>query len=171
MKTFKNLLIIAFTLFGSTAFAQTDKATTQRIVEAKTYTFVATTAMPLNIMDINKVFNKIPGNTQAGNINLSGTGYNLKITPDTLISYLPYYGRAFRASFNNDENGIKFTSTKFDYKMEKGRKKGWNVTMNTKDVKDNARMNLSINENGYANLSLVTNNKQSINYYGYLKEN
>lgn len=157
----------------SVANAQTDKATTTKIVNDKNFIFVATSAIPLNTMDVSRVLNKMAGPTTGGTINLNTDNYDLRITPDSVISYLPFYGRAFNATpygGNNDESGYKFTSTKFTYETKKGRKKGWDIAIQTKDVKDNVRMNLSISEGGYATLSVVSMNKQSITFNGYLKE-
>lgn len=171
MKTLKNLIFIFLALFAFSANAQTDKATTTKIVEEKNYTFVATSAMPLNNTDINNILSRMPGNTGGGNINLSGSSYDVRITPDSIIAYLPYYGRAYTAPLNRDDNGFKFTSKDFAYTSKKRKKGGWEVLMNTKDTKDSPRLTLTISENGYGSLIITSNNKQSITYNGYLAEN
>lgn len=173
MNTIKKLGFAALCLLAFEANAQTDKATTAKIVNEKNYIFVATSAIPLNVTEVSKVLNRMSGPPTGGTINLSTDNYDLRITPDSVISYLPFYGRAFNGTAyggNNDESGYKFTSTKFTYETKKGRKKGWDVTIQTNDVKDNVRMNLSISEGGYATLNVVSMNKQSITFNGYLKE-
>eukprot|EP01136_Pigoraptor_vietnamica_P036654 Opistho-1_new@103542 len=164
-------LAVALTLFIGTANAQTDKATTAKIVAEKNYVFVATMAIPLNSTDINNVLRQLPGNTGGGNINLNGNNYTVTITPDSIVSYLPYYGRSFSAPIGNDENGYKFKAKDFTYQLTKRKKGGWDVVIQSKDIKDNVRMNLNIGENGYATLNVISNNKQSITYNGYLSEN
>lgn len=171
MKSLKNLGLLALVLVAFTANAQTDKATTTKIVEAKNYIFVATTAIPLNSADINSVMSKMSGPATAGTINLTGGNYDLKITADSIVAYLPFYGRAYSAPYgNSNEGGYKFTSKKFKYESKKGKKKGWDIALQTNDVKDNVRMNLNISESGYATLSVTSVNKQSITYNGYLSE-
>lgn len=173
MNNIKKLGFAVLCLLAFNANAQTDKATTTKIVNDKNFIFVATSATPLNTMDVTNVLNKMAGPPTGGTINLSTGNYDLRITPDSLISYLPFYGRAFNVTSyggNNDESGYKFTSTKFSYETKKGRKKGWDIAIQTKDVRDNVRMNLSISEGGYATLSVVSINKQSITFNGYLKE-
>lgn len=162
-------LVLLFS--AGTVYAQTDKATTAKIVAEKNYVFVATMAIPLNSADINNVLRQMPGNTGGGNINLNGSNYTVTVTPDSLVSYLPYYGRAFSAPMNNDENGFKFKAKDFSYQLTKRKKNGWDVAIVSKDVRDNVRMNLNISENGYATLNVISNNKQSITYNGYLSEN
>lgn len=171
MNRLNTLLITAFTLVGLNAVAQTDKATTAKIVEAKTYTFVARSVTPLNTQDISMVMSKIPGAMQGGTINLSETYYEVRVTPDSVVAFLPYYGRSYNAPINQTEGGIKFTSKKFEYKSIKGKKRGWDTLVQTKDVPENYRLAFSISDEGYVTLSLNSNNKQSVSYQGYLKEN
>lgn len=171
MNKLKTLCATALAFVSMNVAAQTDKATTAKIVAAKTYTFVARSATPLNVQDINAVMSRIPGNVQGGTINLNESYYELKVTPDSIIAFLPYYGRSFSAPINQSEGGVKFNSKKFEYKGTKGRKRGWDILIEPKDAKENFRLVLNIGDEGYATLSLNSNNKQSITYQGYLKEN
>jgi len=171
MNRLKTLLITALAFSGLNAVAQTDKATTAKIVEAKTYTFVARSVTPLNTLDISKVMSKMPDAMQGGVINLTETYYEVKVTPDSVVAFLPYYGRSFSAPINQDDAGVKFNSKKFEYKSQKGKKRGWDTVIETKDAKENYRLAFNISDNGYVTLSLNSNNKQSVTYQGYLKEN
>jgi hypothetical protein len=171
MKILKKIGVFGIFLFALNANAQTNKATTARIIDEKNYVFVATTAIPSNSSDMNTILNNISPGAGGGAISLSGGSYDLSITPDSLVAYLPYYGRAYRASVGNDENGHKFTAKKFTYTITKHKKGGWNIVMTTSDVNDNVRMNLDVSESGYATLNIISNNKQSISYNGYLMEN
>ncbi|HTM99831.1 MAG TPA: DUF4251 domain-containing protein [Pedobacter sp.] len=168
MKLLKKIALFSLSLFTLGASAQTDPATTKRIVEAKQFVFVASTAMPMNSNEINSVLSRMPGASGGGTINLTGSNYDVRITPDSLISYLPYYGRAFSAPMNRDDNGFKFTSTKFSFESTARKKGGWQININPKDTRESVRMSFTISENGYASLVVSSNNKQSISYNGYL---
>lgn len=172
METLKKLtfLLGLSVSIALTATAQTDKATTAKIVAEKSYTFVATSAFPSNAAEINSILSKMPGATGGGNINLSGSNYDVKITGDSVVAYLPYYGRSYNAPIGNEDSGFKFTSKNFSYTNEKRKKGGWQVAINSKDAKENPRMVLTIAENGYASLVVSSNNKPSISYNGYLVE-
>src|SRR5687768_7012468 len=41
--------------------------------------------------------------------------YDVKIFNDSLISYLPYFGRSYSAPINPSEGGLQFTSTDYEY--------------------------------------------------------
>ncbi len=166
----KRIAATALVFFAIAAEAQTDKATTTKIVEEKNYSFVATQAIPLNSTDINNILMKMAGGNGSSTINLSGSMYDVIITKDSVVAYLPFYGRAYTSTMGNDENGYKFTSKDFTYESIK-KKRGWIVVIKSKDVRDNVRMTLDISENGYASLSVLSNNKQSISYSGYISEN
>lgn len=172
MKTLKNIFVFALLFSAVKVNAQTDKATTARIVEAQNYVFVATTALPLNASDISQIMNRMPGYSGGGTINLSGSSYDLAVTKDSVVSYLPYYGRSFKPKYGStDENGIKFKSKNFTYKSATRKKGGWNINIVPKDTKDDSyKLSLVITQSGYGTLTVLSNNQQSITFNGYLAE-
>jgi len=148
--------------------AQTDSATTRRIINAQNFLFTATSANPMSSSDINRIMSRMPGNT-GSNINLTGSNYDLRITKDSVLAYLPYYGRSFTPSMNPDDAGTKFNSKKFKY-TSTNKKKNWTIVIDPQDVKDSQRMTLYVTENGYATLTVNNSNRQSISYNGYISE-
>ncbi|SER09874.1 DUF4251 domain-containing protein [Pedobacter rhizosphaerae] len=171
MKPLKSILTAALFFLAAQTFAQTDKETTLRIVKDKAYTFVANTAIPMSNTDVNKILSMLPGGQGGSTINLTGSQYDFKVTPDSVVAYLPYYGRAFNAPFDPTEGGIKFTSKNFTYKESKNKKGNYTIQINTKDVKrDNYMLTLNITTTGYASLTATSNNKQPIIFNGYLEE-
>lgn len=171
MKIFKYLVsAIAVMFVALSAYAQTDNAITANMIATKQFTFIATSATPMNAQDISKIMGKMQGGAQSSLINLSGDGYELKVTPDSIVAYLPYYGRSYVAPISPSDGGIKFISKKFDYKNSKGKKGNWNIDLNIKDTSESYRLNLTVSENGYASLSVSSNNKQSISYQGNVIE-
>ena len=171
MKRLNLILSLAFLLIGVQLFAQTNKETTIKIVADKNYTFVANTAMPMSNNDINKVLAMMPGSQGGGSINLTGSQYDVKVTKDSIVAYLPYYGRSFSAPMDPTQGGIKFTSKDFTYTESKNKKGSYTIQINTKDVKrENYRFTINISTNGYASLTASSMNKQPIIFNGYLDE-
>lgn len=142
------LAVLTGSFLGSEA--QLDTAIVRQKVEGKRYTFVAQNAMPMR------------GRT----VQLTSL-YDLKITGDSVIAALPYYGRAYSAPINPSDNGINFTSTSFDY-QSRYRKKRWEISIRPKDTQSVSEMNLIIYSNGRASLQVTSNNRQPISFNGVL---
>ncbi|QNK62544.1 DUF4251 domain-containing protein [Pedobacter sp. PAMC26386] len=172
METFKNFLILALLFSGLQLKAQTKQETTAKIIDAKNYVFAAASASPLNSSDINNIMSKMPGFTGGGGtINLNSSNYDLSVTPDSLVSYLPYYGRSFTPKIGDpNDSGIKFKSKDFTYKSTKTKKGGWLIQMNPKDVRDNYNLTLSVTKGGSASLTITSNSQQSITFDGNINE-
>ncbi len=100
---------------------------------------------------------------------LTSSDYDLTVNRDTVISYLPYFGRAYSAPINPTEGGIKFTSTKFDYKSSNNGKR-WTVTIKPKDASEVQQLYLDIFDNGFATLQVISTNRQGISFNGYIEE-
>lgn len=170
MKPFKKLftLLVVFTTLQ--ASAQTDKETTTRLINDQHFIFNATSAMPTANLEVNAVLNKMQPGGASGLIQLSGSQYQLKINKDSIEAYLPYYGRAYTASMNPDDSGIKFKSKNFGYKLDKKKKGGWVINIRPKDTKDISSLTLNVSESGYASLNVNSNNRQSISFNGVIAE-
>ena len=100
------------------------------------------------------------------------SSYSVKVTPDTVKAYLPYFGRAYRAPMNSSEGGIKFESTSFESKVLMGKKAGeWYVTINTKDTPSPITLNFHLWNNGTGHLNVTNQDKQSISFQGDIIDN
>lgn len=170
MKTLKSILMIAVLLTGIQASAQTDKETTTKLVNSQNFVFNATTASPMANAELNAIMSRIPGGQSGSLIQLGGNRYQLVVEKDSLSAYLPYFGRAYTATMNNNDSGIKFNSTEFTYETKKKSKGSWVVTIKPKNEIDAQTMTLNINENGFASLNVNSNNKQAISFNGYISE-
>ncbi|KQM74876.1 hypothetical protein ASE74_02530 [Pedobacter sp. Leaf216] len=171
MKRLNLILSLAFLLLGFQSFAQTNKETTVRIVADKNYTFIANSAMPMSNNDISKILTMMPGGQGGATINLSGSQYDVRVTKDSVVAYLPYYGRSYTSPIDPSQGGIKFTSKDFTYTESKNKKGSYTIQINTKDVKrENYRFTINISTNGYASLTASSFNKQPIIFNGYLDE-
>ncbi|RYE36622.1 MAG: DUF4251 domain-containing protein [Sphingobacteriaceae bacterium] len=132
-------------------------AAIKKMVDNQNYVFMAQFANPLGWKTINLNYN-----------------YNVVISRDSVDSYLPYYGRAYVAPYNPTDpaqTGIQFKSKDFDYQENTDRKGNYEVTIVPHDVKETRKFFLNISDEGYATLSVTSNNRQSISFNGYVTEN
>jgi hypothetical protein len=96
--------------------------------------------------------------------------YDLTLAKDTIISHLPYFGRAYNARVYPNEGGIRFTSSDFKVEKKALKKGGWEFVIQPKDAGDVRRMHLSISSGGNASLQVLSNNRQPITFNGYIQE-
>ncbi len=154
----KQIIIIGLMLlaFSVGSIAQDEKANIiQQAIDTKNYVFTAQTATP-----------------QRGRLRQLTSEYDLIVRPDTVVAFLPYFGRAYVAPIDPTEGGIKFTSSDFDYFVKKGKKNQWQINITPKDVSssDVRELYLEVFDNGRASLRVNSNNRQSISFDGYVKE-
>src|ERR1700678_2913317 len=111
----KNLFLILLLAAAVPVCAQTDRATAIKgLVDAKSYDFHATTATAMDGMVKNLT-----------------SEYLVKMTPDSIVGSLPYFGRATAPSMDGD--GINFTTKDFSYDSRPTKKGGWEITIRPKD--------------------------------------
>jgi hypothetical protein len=129
------------------------EALTKNLILSKNFTFKAQSVMPMR-----------------GGTRQLTSDYDLKVSGDSLIVYLPYFGRAFTAPINPGAGGIQFTSSDFEYKVEERRKGGWNINIVPKDNNSVREMLLTISKKGYATLQILSTNRDAISFNGYIAE-
>ena len=148
----KVFLILLCSAATTLLFAQNAKqAAVQHLVESKNFIFRAQTVSPVR-----------------GNMRTLSSEYDLRLLGDSVVAYLPYFGRAYAATYGSGDGGIKFTSTQFEY-TAKTKKKGWDNTIAPKHGSDVRQLFLSISPNGYARLQVLSNNRAQISYTGVLE--
>jgi hypothetical protein len=95
---------------------------------------------------------------------LTETYWNLTVDKNKVTADLPYFGRATQAMLPSD-GGIKFTSEKYSYEKAAS-KKGWTITIKPEDNSNVQLCSLNVYENGTANLTINSANRQTISYDG-----
>jgi hypothetical protein len=149
MKPLINLIILSL-LFAGTATAQNEKNDPLKdAIATKNYVFKARTVMP-----------------STGGARQLTSEYDLTVNSDSVIAYLPYFGRAYSATPGRTNDGINFTSTNFTYNVTEGKKGGWMIEIKPKDAGDVQQLNLNLSKNGYGTLLVNSQNRQSISFTG-----
>ena len=69
---------------------------------------------------------------------------------------------------NPSESGYIFTSKGFQYELSERKKDGWDVTIVPTERSYGEKFTLSVFENGSATLMVTSNNRQPINFRGYI---
>jgi hypothetical protein len=148
-----------------TGIAETDN-NVSTLVKAKQYTFVATSVEPTEDAQYN-LRTMIPNGS---NMYQLTSRYDVRVTPDSVVAYLPFFGKAYTAPINPTEGGIKFISTKFTY-TQSMRKKMYEIEIAPKDVQDIQKIYFSISPSGFSSLRVLSINKSPIAYNGNIEAN
>ncbi len=102
---------------------------------------------------------------QSGRQRLITGNYTLIITQDRVEADLPYIGRAYSAPMGRD-GGIRFSSTDFSYVANATADGTRELTITLHDSQDVRTLFLRVYTGGGADLSVNSNNRQSIFYRG-----
>ncbi|GGH05070.1 DUF4251 domain-containing protein [Mucilaginibacter phyllosphaerae] len=171
------LLVLCITNWGlNPAYAQNKKsdkkaaqaAALKQLVESKKFTFQANFIYPSQGNFTYPTFNGQPLNGQR----YLTPGYDLRITQDSLVSYLPFIGVAYSASGYNSPNddGIKFTSTDFTYTYQAKKNGMFYVLIKPKGVRNANQIGIDISPGGSADLTVLSNNRERMRFSGIIKE-
>ncbi|MEY3679175.1 MAG: hypothetical protein RI924_1316 [Bacteroidota bacterium] len=167
MKTLQMLLVCL--LLPWISLSQVKKEELPALLESKKFVFKANTAIPFADADLYEALRAL-GNPGGGTIALNSSIYDLQLKTDSIMAFLPYFGRSYGSIADREEMSIKFNSKKFSFKQLKRKKGGWSIQIVTQDLRNNYRLNLDIGSSGYATLSVRDNFRQPISYYGYIEK-
>ncbi|MCW0483189.1 DUF4251 domain-containing protein [Gaoshiqia sediminis] len=132
--------------------AQKEKEVTEWI-ENRQFRFVAQSVIPL-----------------AGpKIDLTSV-YDLTVDSTWVESWLPFFGRAYHVDYGDTEGGIKFKEQAKSMEVRfNERKKTYQINLEVDTPKDNYKIQISAGVGGYAHVDVLSNNRQSVGYYGIIE--
>ena len=109
-------------------------------------------------------------NPLRGRTQILTSSYDVRVNSDSLISYLPYFGRAYSAPIDPTNIGTQFTSTNFTYQINSAKSNQWQVSLIPKDVQSIQEFVFTIFDNGSTTLNVLSTSRDQISYAGYLKK-
>ena len=139
----------------------------QQLVDSENFTFMAKRVNPTN-NDVVNVMNAMRGAGTATRMMDLDYGYTLVLKDKELEVTLPYFGRVFNPSYDNNKNSYRFTSKDFVIDKKQNKKGGWLFTIKTKDVRFVRNIFVEIFKNGRAYVSIDSDDRQPISYDGYV---
>ncbi len=97
--------------------------------------------------------------------------YTIKVTKDSIIGNLPYYGNSYTPQINVTDGGISFTSLKFDYTIVEKKKGKILLTINPKDERTIIKeLFMTIFSNGRTELNVLSRNREPTSFSGYISQ-
>ncbi len=99
-------------------------------------------------------------------VNLTSS-YTLEMRGDSVISHLPYFGRAYSIPYGGGD-GLQFTQTVSDKSITFDDKGTADIKFEARTDEDNFTYNVKVFSNGSATIFVQPTNRQSINFHGEL---
>jgi hypothetical protein len=129
---------------------ESQKREMESLIESKTFTFEARTAIANG------------GRT----VDLIDNPNFIKFSPDMVNSEMPFFGQATGATFYGaNDAGLYFKGEPEKYDLDKN-KKNFRIRMEVKDTNDRYRINLSVGIDGNSTITITSNRKSVMTYYG-----
>lgn len=127
-------------------------AATKQLAESRQYTIEAYRAIP----------------SGGRSVNLTRGDYALRIDGNTVNSHLPYFGRAYSAPYGGGE-GLIFDGTIENYTARQTRRGSMDISFRVRTPEDTYDYKLDIFPDGSSTISVDSNNKRSITFYGNIQ--
>lgn len=156
--------------FQNCSAQKTDPQIVNNLISTDEFTFHAEKANPMNF-DVINVVNSLPNAQQLRTFQISGENYGIEIKKGEMEVTLPYFGRAFNASYGGSDTSYRFISKDFTLNKSQSKKGNWVYKIKPNDVKNVSDINIEIYKNGRALTSVRSNDRQPISYDGYISKN
>lgn len=157
-------LTILIVLSGNIAFAQTSakKTRKQKRLEREK---IRKENVKKQLQKKDFIFEATHANPLSGSTVYLNSSYDVKVKSDSVFSYLPFFGVAYRVEYGGRNSGFIFELPLSDYEC-KDTEKGYDIKFKAKNKLDLVEFHLSVSNLGYATLQINSTNRQSISYYG-----
>jgi len=93
--------------------------------------------------------------------------YSLEIEGDSVMSYLPYFGRAYNIPYGGGE-GLRFQGMISEYNLTYDKKGTAKIQFRTRTDEDNYTFNVQVYKNGSSTIQVTPVNRQAITFHGEL---
>ena len=151
------LLGIVLLLAGQSLYAQSKKEKREQkanevkeLIDSKRFTIDVNRAIPMGGRSLNLT-----------------SPYSLEMRGDSVISYLPYFGRAYSAPYGGGD-GLRFEESITDYQSTFDKKGTARIKFVARTKEDTFRFDVQVFSNGSAIISVTPTNRQNITYQGEL---
>ncbi|MCF8360552.1 MAG: DUF4251 domain-containing protein [Prolixibacteraceae bacterium] len=127
----------------------------KQIIEERNFTFRADHALPIS----------------GSSINLTTNPNYLTFSGDSVYCDMPFFGRAYRVDFDF-EGGFDFSGVPHEFEIRtKEKKQKIFIKFKIRDDFDSYHCNLTLTSEESATLTINSNNRASISYWGKISEN
>ncbi|MEN3324055.1 DUF4251 domain-containing protein [Mariniflexile soesokkakense] len=110
-----------------------------------------------------------PGSA-AGSINLIGNSNFLRISGDSISSYLPYFGeRQMNVAYGGSDSAIQFKGLVENYKAIQNNDNSYTINFEAKNNSENFNVFIKLSPNLNSNITINGTSRNTIRYSGNVK--
>lgn len=102
-------------------------------------------------------------------ISLTGI-YELKVDGNNVVSYLPYFGRAYRTTFGIG-SPLDFQSQTMNYRQERTKKNITRIDFDTRNEDDRIHYHIEVTDDGHATIDVTSMYRERIRFDGDMEIN
>ena len=96
------------------------------------------------------------------------SGYSVEVRNDSLISYLPYFGRAYDVPYGGG-NGLNFSAPIRNYKESQTKSDLRHIEIDVKNDEDTYLYTLDIFDNGSTDINVRSRQREPISFSGQME--
>ena len=120
------------------------------LINSKEFVFEATRALPQD----------------GKSVDLAGNSYTVTFHPEKIESYMPFFGRAYNIEYGG-RGGLMFEGKPDDYDvLVRKEGKGFEINATVKVSPESYKLMLFVSPDGNATLTINSNQRNPISYYG-----
>lgn len=93
------------------------------------------------------------------------TDFELRVKGDSVMSYLPYFGRAYNIPYGGGK-GLNFNDVMNDFKITQPKRNKKHIEFNVKNDEDTYKFYIDVFDNGNAYINVMPQQRESISFNG-----
>ena len=93
------------------------------------------------------------------------TDFELRVKGDSVMSYLPYFGRAYNIPYGGGQ-GLNFSAVMSDFKITQPKRDKKHIEFNVKNDEDTYKFYIDVFDNGKAAINVIPQQRESISFNG-----
>ena len=159
MKNVVVMICLSLVVFSCSTLTSVERAEREARIERAVAKMLAEHRYAVNV---NMMY---PRNGRAQNVT---SDYSLEVKGDSLVSYLPYYGRAYSVPFGGGK-GLNFVTLIKSYHSEKGKNGNTRVEIEVDNTEDYIRYSLDVFPNGSTTIDVIARERDPISYSGQME--
>lgn len=94
--------------------------------------------------------------------------FDLKVKGDSVVSYLPYFGRAYNVPYGGGK-GLNFSGVTEDFKITQPKRDRKHVEFSVKNDEDTYKFDIDVFDNGSVSVGVMSQQRERISFNGEIE--